>query len=80
MLSGLTGVTSDFKTLKIKLCSRGAHTCARPLFRCCDLDINPMTLKLEVDLDILKMYLYTENKVAMLRHSKLVIEDDVHGG
>jgi len=34
--------------------------------------INPMTLKLEGDLDILKMYLHTENEAAMLRHSKLL--------
>jgi len=29
-----------------------------------------MTLKLEGDLDILKMYPHTENEVANLRHSK----------
>jgi len=34
-----------------------------------------MTWKLEGDLDILKMYLHTENEVAMLRHSKLLIDD-----
>jgi len=37
----------------------------------CDLDINLMTLKLIGDLDILKMYLYTENEAASLRHLKL---------
>jgi len=31
-----------------------------------------MTLKLERDLNILKMYLHTENKVASLRHAKLL--------
>jgi len=36
-----------------------------------------LTYKLEGDLDILKMYLYAENEVAMLRHSKLLIEDDM---
>jgi len=36
-----------------------------------------MTLKREGDLDILKMYLYTENEFVMLRHSKLLIEDDI---
>jgi len=46
------------------MCLRGAHTCVRPFLRCCDLDINLMTLKLEDDLDILKMYLHTENEVA----------------
>jgi len=30
-----------------------------------------MTLKLEGDLHILKMYLHTENEAASLRHSKL---------
>jgi len=37
--------------------------------RCCDLDINPMTLKLEGDLDILKMYVHTESEVVGL-HGK----------
>jgi len=64
-------------TSQIKLCPRGAHTYAQPLFRCCDLDNSPMTLKLEDDLDILNMYLHTENEVARLRHSKLLIEDDM---
>jgi len=45
------------------------------LFRCCDLDINHMTLKLESDLDMLTMYLHTENEVARLRHSKLLTVD-----
>jgi len=36
-----------------------------------------MTLKLEDDLDILKMYLYTENKFARLWHSKLLIMDRI---
>jgi len=56
---------------KIKLCPRGAQTCALPLFCDRDLEINPMTLKLEGDRDILKMYFHTENVAASLRHSKL---------
>jgi len=36
-----------------------------------DFEINPITLKLESDLDILKIYLLTENEAARLRHSKL---------
>jgi len=36
-----------------------------------------MTLKLEGDLDIMKMYLHTENEVARLRHSKLLIMDEI---
>jgi len=47
----------------IKRCPREAHTCARPLLRCCDLDFNPMTLKLEGNLDILKMYLTLKMKL-----------------
>jgi len=43
---------------KIKLCPRGAKTCALTLF--CDRDINLMTLKLEGDLNILKIH--TENE------------------
>jgi len=38
--------------------------------------INPMTLKLQGDLEVLKMHLGTKNEVAMLRHSKLLLEDD----
>jgi len=63
--------------IKIKLCLRGAHNCAQLLFSCHDLDINPMTLKLEVDLDILKMYLHAKNEVARLRHLKLLITDEI---
>jgi len=33
--------------------------------------VNPMVLKFEGDLDIPKMYPYTENEVANSRHSKL---------
>jgi len=35
-------------------------SCTLPLFRCCDLDLGPMTLKLNSDLDILKMHLHSE--------------------
>jgi len=38
---------------------------------------NQMSLKLKGDLDILKMYLYIENKVATLRHSILLIMDEI---
>jgi len=64
-------------TENIKLCWRGADTCAWPLVHCCDLDINPITLKLEGDLDILKMYLHTEHEAARLKHSKLIIMDEM---
>jgi len=36
-----------------------------------------MTLKLEGELDILKMYLHTENEVARLRPSKLLTVDEI---
>jgi len=38
-----------------------------------------MTLKFEDNLDILKMYLHTENEVARLRDSKLLTVDDRYG-
>jgi len=46
-------------------------------FCCCDPDINPLTLKLEGDLDSLKMYIHTENEVARLRHLKLLTVDKI---
>jgi len=52
--------------LQIKLCLRGAQTCMLPLFCDCDSEINPMTLKLEGDLDIPKKYLHTENEAGSL--------------
>jgi len=66
-----------FIQIIIKLCPRGEQTCAQHLFCCCDLDINPMTLKLEGDLDILIMYLHTENELARLRHSILLTGDEI---
>jgi len=39
-----------------------------------DLEINPLTLKLEGDLHILKMYLHTENEDASLEHQNLELE------
>jgi len=53
------------------LCPREAQTCALPRFRDSNLEINLTTLKLEGDLDILNVYLHTENEAASLRHSKL---------
>jgi len=61
-----------FTNYNIKLCPRGAQTCALSLFCDRDLEINAMTLKLEDDIDIiLNMYPHTENEAASLRHSKL---------
>ena len=37
-----------------------------------DLDLHPMTLVLELDLDIVKMFHQTKNGVSMSRHSKVV--------
>jgi len=50
---------------------------AKSAFRCCDLDINFMTLKLEGGIDILKMCLHTENEVARLRHSIVLTVDEI---
>jgi len=55
----------------VKLCPIGAQTCALPLFCDRDLEINIMTLKLEDNLDILKMYPHTENKATSSKYSHL---------
>jgi len=36
-----------------------------------NLDLDPVTLILDLDLDVLKMYLYTNNEVCGSRHSKV---------
>jgi len=36
-----------------------------------------MTLKLDGDLDVLKVYVHADNKVASLRHSKLLTVDEI---
>ena len=41
-----------------------------------DLDLNPMTLKLKHDLDIVKMYHHTKNEVSMLTSSKVIAQTD----
>jgi len=46
-----------------KLRPRGAQTCALPPFCDRDLEINPVTLKLEDDLDILRCTLTLKMKV-----------------
>jgi len=48
---------------------RRAQTYALPLFCDRDLEINPVTLKLKDDVDILKMYLHAGNNAATLKHS-----------
>jgi len=65
----LVQVADGIQYNNIKLCPRAAQTWA--LFCNRDLEINPMTLKLKGDLDIVKIYLLTENETASLRHSKL---------
>jgi len=42
--------------------SKGSTDLRAATFCNCDLEINPMTLKLEGDLDILKIYLHTKNE------------------
>jgi len=54
-------ILNSNETTIIKLCPTGAQTCALPLFCNHDFEINSMILKLECDLDTLKMYLHTEN-------------------
>ena len=36
-----------------------------------DLDLDPMTFILELDLDMIKMYLYTTNEIPSFSSSKL---------
>ena len=37
-----------------------------------DLDLDPMTLILKLDLDMVKMYLYAENEVPSYSSSKVI--------
>ena len=45
-------------------------TCASVLL---DLDLNPMTLILKHDLDMVKIYLHTENKVFTFSGSEVTV-------
>ena len=38
-----------------------------------DLDLDPMTLVLKIDLDITKMYVYIKNQVLTFSSSKVII-------
>jgi len=53
--------------------NKGVRGENKPARSCCfgDREINPVTWQLEGDLNTLKMYFHTKNKVASLRHSKL---------
>ena len=41
-------------------------------------DLDPMTLILKLDLDIVKMYHHTKNEVSLSRHSKVKARTDRH--
>ena len=43
-----------------------------------DLDLDPMTLILKLDLDMVKMYLHTKNEVPMWSGSKVIVWTDCH--
>ena len=43
-----------------------------------DLDLDPMTLVLKLDLDMVKMYDHTKNEVSMSRHSKVIARTHRH--
>ena len=43
-----------------------------------DLDLNPKTLVLKHNLDMVKMYLNTKNEVFMSSHSKVMTQMDKH--
>ena len=42
-------------------------------FKSFDLDLDPMTLVLKLDLDIIKMYVCTKNEVPTFSGSKVII-------
>ena len=41
-----------------------------------ELDLEPMTLVLKLDLDMVKMYHHTKNEISMSRHSKVIARTD----
>ena len=41
-----------------------------------ELDLDPITLVLKLDLDMVKMYNQTKNEVSMSRHSKVLAQTD----
>ena len=43
-----------------------------------DLDCDPMTLVLKCDLNMLKIYHHTKNKVSVSRHSKIIAQMGRH--
>ena len=43
-----------------------------------DLDLDPMTLILKLDLDMVKMSYFIKNAVSILRHSKVLAQRDTH--
>ena len=46
------------------------------MFYSFDLDLDPMTLVLKLDLDMVKMYLHTKNKVPSYSGSKVIAWTD----
>jgi len=49
--------------------SEGSTKLRVTVFGCCDLDLDPLTLKLDWEMEILKTYLLTEDEVARSSHS-----------
>ena len=43
-----------------------------------NLYLDPVTLVLKLDLDMVKMYHHTKNEISMLRHSKVIVQKDRH--
>ena len=48
------------------------------VFHSCDLNLDPMTLIYELDLDIMEMYLYAKNEVPSSKHSKVIARTHTH--
>ena len=62
----------DLRLKKVIKCKTPANVCCTSSFCSCDLDLGPMTLTYERDLDILKPYLCTKYELCKSRLSKVI--------
>jgi len=59
-------------TTQKQAASQGITNLLAASFCCCNHDLGHMTLKLDWNIDILSMYLHTNNKVARSSHSEAI--------
>ena len=50
----------------------GVHESAKHIFLG-DLDIDPITMRLKLDLDIVKIYHHAKNETSVSHHSKVIV-------